>query len=279
MTDLPTLDTPAIAELAQHRRWVLHRAKRPITPSGRAASSTDPRTWSAYSDVCSAYVHGVGDGLGYVLTDTPHAGVDMDGCIRRDGALEPWAARIVERLASYTEVSPSGRGLHILVRGSLPGPGRNRRPVEVYDTGRYLTVTGAHYLGTPETIEYQADALGELYRELGGGQRGERSETHAPRPWDGALPESVEALAATDATTRLTLHKRHPDLGLPSPSEADWTLACRLVELGVGEGDVEAALRWRHVHTEPRPKSLDYFPRTARNAAARAGRKASRRRA
>ena len=84
----------------------------------------------------------------------PYVGIDLDKC--RDpetGKIEPWAEAIIRELDSYTELSPSGRGFHIWVRGTLPQGPRRAGRVEMYDNGRYFTVTGNHFEGTPKTIE------------------------------------------------------------------------------------------------------------------------------
>ena len=84
------------------------------------------------------------DGARVVLTDINSdgiAGIDLDHCLT-GGVLEPWAQQIVDRCpATYVEVSPSGTGLHIFGR-AIVGAGRRRDGVEVYDRGRYFTVTG-----------------------------------------------------------------------------------------------------------------------------------------
>ena len=49
-----------------------------------------------------------------------------------------WAQKIVDRFGSYTELSPSGKGLHILCKGTLPGKGVKKNQVEMYDRGRVL---------------------------------------------------------------------------------------------------------------------------------------------
>ncbi len=63
-----------------------------------------------------------------MLTEAgPYSVIDLDSC--RDpetGHIEAWAMKIVELLDSYTEVSPSGRGLHVWVRGKVPGDRRCR---------------------------------------------------------------------------------------------------------------------------------------------------------
>jgi putative DNA primase/helicase len=121
--------------------------------TGRKASSTNPKTWATYKAALDAYGRGGYDGLGFVFSpEDPYTGVDLDNC--RDpetGAIEPKAQAIIDRLAGYTEVSPSGKGVHIIVKAKLP-PGRKRRDVEwrpgvpgvieMYDHARFFTMTG-----------------------------------------------------------------------------------------------------------------------------------------
>ena len=108
------------------------------------------------------------DGVGFVFDPEERiVGVDLDHC--RDAnseELEPWAAAIVDRLDSYTEVSPSGTGIHVLVEGELP-QGRNRRgDVEMYDRDRFFTVTGAHLSETPDVVARRQDALLAVHHEF-----------------------------------------------------------------------------------------------------------------
>jgi primase-polymerase (primpol)-like protein len=94
-------------------------------------------------------------------------GVDLDNCRDADSEeVAPWAGEIVERLDSYTEISPSGTGLHVLVEGELPA-GRNRRgDVEIYDRDRFFTVTGTHLAGTPADVARRQDALLAVHHEF-----------------------------------------------------------------------------------------------------------------
>ncbi|WTW96167.1 bifunctional DNA primase/polymerase [Streptomycetaceae bacterium NBC_01309] len=154
-------------ELTGRRRWVRRTAaKVPLTPSGRAASSTDPETWSSYAEACASRA---GAGLGYVLADGDDiVCVDLDHCLDARGQLAEWAADVLRLLpASFTEVSPSGTGLHVWLR-SPSRPGRRVRgaggfAVEVYAHGRYIAVTGKRWAGTPlvlaEVGPYVLDAL------------------------------------------------------------------------------------------------------------------------
>lgn len=47
-----------------------------------------------------------------------------------------------EGLKSYAEVSPSGNGIHIILKGKVPGNRKRKGNIEMYDEGRFFTVTG-----------------------------------------------------------------------------------------------------------------------------------------
>lgn len=144
------------AELSEHPRWVRWRpvrrldrvTKMPVTVSGRPASSTASSTWSTYA---AARASKAGVGLGYVLGDGIGC-IDLDHVIS-DGQLDPAAAALIASWpATYTEVSPSGDGLHLwFLMDEAPGKVRtvNGVSVETYSRGRYMTVTGRRWPGTP----------------------------------------------------------------------------------------------------------------------------------
>ena len=134
--------------MARKRCWVTHRSKVPMTPGSIFARSNDPATWRDFSTACRAAAVGNVDGVGFMFDGTGIAGIDLDHCIT-DGVLEPWAAEIVPACAgTYIEVSPSGTGLHIFGLATV-GTGRRRDGVEVYDRGRYFTVTGDRWGDAP----------------------------------------------------------------------------------------------------------------------------------
>src|SRR5215207_6576709 len=159
------------------RQWVCWRSeerdgkltKIPYSPlTGSRASSTNPDTWASYSEAVAAYRDGGYNGLGFVFTkEDEFVGVDLDHCLHpKTGEVEPWAREIIDELDSYTEVSPSGTGVHILLNATLPD-GRNRKgPVEVYSHGRYFTVTGKHLEGTPRTIENRQEQILAVRRRV-----------------------------------------------------------------------------------------------------------------
>ncbi len=149
--DNPTTTCPSISdswanipeELRDLNQWVVWTGDK--VPLG---SSTDRRTWSTFGHVlgCCATERGrVGLGFVFAATD-PYVGVDLDHCLDEDGEVcEPWAEAVLELLpGAYVERSPSGTGLHLIVRGALPGglKGKKRDGVEVYAEARYFTMTG-----------------------------------------------------------------------------------------------------------------------------------------
>jgi putative DNA primase/helicase len=144
-------------QLKSYRHWVCWRLEVPdgeeeftkvlYTPdTGRRASHSDSRTWRTFDECLEAVVAGDDfDGLGFVFSSgDPYAGIDLDGC--RDpetGELEGWAQSIIDRVeAGYIEVSPSGRGVHIVVEGNVRGVGARKKPIELYSQWRFFTMTG-----------------------------------------------------------------------------------------------------------------------------------------
>lgn len=117
--------------------------KVPYTPgTRRRASSTDLLTWRTFEEALGGLDRY--DGIGFVFCSAdPYVGVDLDGCVDPEtGEVEAWAAQIVAELGSYTELSPSGKGVHIIARGELPEGRRRKGRVEMYDQDRFFTMTG-----------------------------------------------------------------------------------------------------------------------------------------
>jgi hypothetical protein len=143
----------------------------PFDPkTGETASTTDPSSWSTFDDAMSALKRGEHDGIGFVFTHADsYTGVDLDGCRDTEiGEIDSATQAIIRELDSYTEVSPSGTGVHIIVRGKLPPGPRRRSQVEMYDQGRYFTVTGQRVPGTPDMINDRDDVVRGLYERFFG---------------------------------------------------------------------------------------------------------------
>ena len=155
-------------------RWVLWKKEKrgkeftkvPYQPDGkRKASPTDPQTWSTYSAVLDALKSSTDfAGIGFVLNGDGVTCIDIDHCVdESSGVISPEALEALEDLDSYTEYSPSGSGFHIWLVGSLPlGSGNRRKPFEVYDTARYITITGDHWGQSPQSLKDRQEEL-ELF--------------------------------------------------------------------------------------------------------------------
>lgn len=164
------------SELLEYKQWVLWRkaeingrlTKIPISPwSGKAAACDKPQTWGTYRHVLYALRRFPCNGIGFVFTDAdPFCGIDLDHCRTVNGAIAPEALNMIRNFESYTELSPSGTGAHILIKGKLSGKGRRTGQIEIYDSGRYFTVTGKHVSGTPLSIQNRQEALEGLEAEL-----------------------------------------------------------------------------------------------------------------
>jgi putative DNA primase/helicase len=241
-------------ELKSQRRWVLWRAvlrdgkrtKVPVNDAGTPIDVTDSKNWRPFVDVITALERAqdsAADGLGVVLGDGL-CGIDLDDVYDpQTGRLTPAAADIVATLASYTERSPSGTGVHVLAWGMLPDGCRHRAPlpggghIELYDRGRFFTVTGWR-LPTAPAVTREATAaivaVGTRYGLL-------------PMPAPAPTTASVTA-GDDDSDLDLLLVERacrsdrffdalwsgNTD-GYPSASEADLALCVRLLQLTGGD--------------------------------------------
>jgi DNA-binding MarR family transcriptional regulator len=171
------------AELLQRDQWVCWRyepseqagakpRKVPYHPRPYRASSTKRSDWSSYSDVCAATSERPDffSGVGFVFSPKdPYTGVDFDDCLDESGTfVDAWAEGWVRRLSSYTEISPSGRGVKVFVRGAVPAAIKikGERNVEVYSEARFFTVTGQLLPGVPTAIRNAQTDLAELMAEV-----------------------------------------------------------------------------------------------------------------
>lgn len=176
------------AELRALPRWAPWRAqwnekrgergkwdKIPCHPNGYGLSTAKPDRWVSFEAAMAAFQAHPEKfaGIGYCLTG-PHerVGIDLDNCVRADGTIEPWAQEIVDTFASYTEISPSGRGLRIFVLATIASDWNNHAAgqgaqdgepggIEVYGghAPRFLTVTGEALPGRTTLREAPAGVL------------------------------------------------------------------------------------------------------------------------
>lgn len=140
-------------ELREYRQFIVWKGnKEPFQVNGHRASVTDPSHWASFEEAHAGIKSGEFVGLGFVFTrNDPFVGIDLDNpyALKPDGTpkfrnpdrvLEHQKA-IFDAFPGYAERSPSGTGLHMIVKGTLPS-GRRREAVEVYPHERFFTMTG-----------------------------------------------------------------------------------------------------------------------------------------
>lgn len=213
--------------------------KLPINPrTGGLAATTRSKTWSSFDEARAVARRWSLTGVGFVFSNAdPYSGVDIDNCRNADnGKIAGWALKIVEALRSYTEVSPSGTGVHIIVRGDFPARQGNQiafngGKVEMFSRDRYFTFTGSHVVGTPTEILDRQTELLSLHKQLFASRRQRAgSKELAPMPptqiTDADLIEAAKR--ARNGSKFERLWNGQWDGDYPSHSEADLALCCLL---------------------------------------------------
>jgi putative DNA primase/helicase len=179
---LPVLTSGIAHGLKELNQWAAWRwekrngkwTKPPINPvTGGYARNNDLDTWGSFETALRRMHKERLPGVGFMFhPDDGFAGVDLDNCRDREsGKIESWALGIVEELDSYTEVSPSGSGLKVFVRGELP-PGRRRKGrIEMYDRGRFFATTGCRLSSAPSTVNERQEELTHLHKRVFGSEK------------------------------------------------------------------------------------------------------------
>jgi len=185
--------------------------------TGRLASVTDPDTWASFDEVYNALQSGHWAGAGFVFTEhDPFAGIDLDDTEGDDAALRV-QLKIYNAFASYAERSPSGKGLHIIVRGHVHS-GRRRGKIELYSSGRFFTMTGEVFNRAP-IVERQT-LVSQLWHELGGHIEQQAISGDIIEKYTDA--EVIEkAASAVNGEKFMRLHTGDWQTDYPSQSEAD----------------------------------------------------------
>lgn len=160
-------------ELRQLPNWCMWKfvdvgaeklTKVPFNPKGYKASVNDPSTWSSFDDCFNAFSFGGWNGLGFMFSNSEYAGIDLDDDAG-DPVIRERQLKIFHEFDSYSEVSPSGNGLHIIIKGSVLS-GRRKSKIEIYSSGRFFTMTGNVFANKP--IANRQELLTQLWEQMGG---------------------------------------------------------------------------------------------------------------
>ena len=140
-------------ELKSLDRWVgaMNDSKVPFRCGNpeKPASSTNTETWSTWDIALTGHKSKYYDYCGFVFAGDGYVGIDIDTGFDEEGFVTPLAAEIIASCESYTELSRSGRGFHIILKGELPFKGRNNlKGLEIYKCSRYFIMTGVTLIYT-----------------------------------------------------------------------------------------------------------------------------------
>jgi hypothetical protein len=179
-------------------------------------STAEPERWSSFDAALKSFQAHAAElgGIGYCMTG-PHGnvGIDLDDCVV-DGKPAPWAAKVIEGLNSYTELSPSGNGYRVMGLGSTASDWTNHEVgIEVYGghEPRFLTITGEHLAGTPTDLQpIDPFVLEDLLQQHGRVRKSaEVIDLVAPQLLDELLTPDLEALAMPDKIKRFMCDGDH----------------------------------------------------------------------
>lgn len=161
-------------ELRALNQWVVWKyedigakkpTKVPYSCNGQHADVTKPATWSSFQDCFNTFNAGGYNGIGFVFSSSDkYFVIDLDDTNGDNEAFER-QLKIYKEFDTYSELSPSGKGVHLIGRGKVPS-GRRRSFIEIYSSERYITFTGNVHNHKP--IKDCQEILTQLWEQMGG---------------------------------------------------------------------------------------------------------------
>lgn len=251
-------------------------SKIPYQPNGYKANSVDPTTWATFEVAFNALQMGGFGGLGFMFGNTPYSGIDLDDAsfLPKDkvtGKIElnpdyqndlNRQIRIAHEFDSYSEVSPSGKGLHIIVRGKVPN-GKRRSFIELYPDGRFFTMTGNVHSNKP--IKDCEEILMPLWIELGGNPNPTAAST-VNEPETQSDEEILNLARKHNAATFITLELGQWVGSYPSQSEADQAYLNIISYYTNSRAQVERIFRNSKLMRDKVNKNKPYLPNSISKA-------------
>jgi len=243
-------------ELKDKNQWVVWSwesrdgkwTKPPYNPmTGKPASVSNPEDWVDFSTALYGVKYGDWDGIGFVLSGD-YVGVDFDNIVLDDGEIKEPAKTQIFRLNSYTEISPSGRGVKVLIKATLPKNGHHKNGVGVFNDRRYFCLTGQRIEGVSPRIEERQQEVLALLREIAAEDfqdEGPRIDIKATSPteWN----RLITLISSKPKIMKHWLTPKHDDR-----SGHDWRLTLLCIEEGITDPSDLAAIILNNPHGKAR---------------------------
>lgn len=263
-------------ELRRLDQWVCANADSKVPMQANRpfpASSTNPNTWATFEDARRAVKEGYYDYIGFVFNDNGIVGIDLDdavdtldltslteGIIHIHSASD-LASDILRLCETYAEVSKSGTGLHIFLKGDIPFKGKNNLAgVEIYKTARFFIMTGDMFTDCHE-IEENQDALDTIVNRYFPETRERKTTAVTPRiynpEWDNPK-----------GSKRVKIRPNYPVIPDGCRNICLTSLAGMMHSIGYTKGQIYRELQYAN-NTACRPPLLDGELRTICNSVTR----------
>jgi len=151
-------------------------------------SAYDPENWVAFDFAENWAKKREGEvGLGFVFNKGVYvAGIDLDNCLDGETLTTEIAEDVVDAAGSYIEISPSGKGLHVIVKERVKRKAalvNHEAEVEVYDDERYFAITGVKWPTAPNILTENEGLLDNLYQKYTKGRFEELPEELAGKQY------------------------------------------------------------------------------------------------
>ena len=213
--------------------------KPPVDKNGYNISYKKPENWMTFEGAIANYNKCKKiDGINFVLTkEDDLVGIDLDDCIN-NGSVEDWANDWIQILDSYTEISPSGKGLRIFIKGKIPS-NKNKGNIEVYGHDKVLTLTGNRLEKTPTNINARQEGLDKLMEQFNTKQQ-DRPKNPQPIVTNNLDDDFIIEKAKTNSTTGTDFSMLFFDGADEDEdkSEADLKL-CRMLAFWTGKDEIK----------------------------------------
>jgi predicted P-loop ATPase len=202
----PIPDVAAVPpDLAARQQWLVWKYEPGETPEKKPrkmpyyaggsrrhatqGSDTDRAALTTYLAAATAANKRGFDGVGFAfLPGDGLIGIDLDGMIDPDtGEISQRCAEIIKACDSYTELSPSGKGVHIICAGETETFKSNKVGIEVFCGRQYFTFTARPWPGASGEIR----PLGEsALRRLRLTVKGKKTPAPAAAPPAPSMPSA-----------------------------------------------------------------------------------------
>ena len=237
-------------ELTSFSNWVNwdKATKAPLSPrTGKLASCKTPGTWSDFSEAMKK-AQAFDLGIGFVFTpEAGYTGVDLDNCFAAEGKLKPWAAGVVRLLDSYTEFSPSGNGLHVIVKGRLSGNGLHPKGIGVFSELRYFTMTAKIFCDkcSIEDRQHELDILCQklTYAQQQKFSAGNKTSQNHSQPTSYTDEQIFRYLEMHPGKRRDLWRGEWKNHNYPSASEADFAFVAYLSRMSSSSEQIDRIFR------------------------------------